>query len=209
MRQLIIIRKDLHMSSGKACAMAAHGSNAWFMYLIKSNSSRVMDYGIKKMRVYEPTRVDQRIVPYRHPDLYKWCKEAADNGERFFYIFEGHDNNGFPKPELVNKEDIKHHYKSIVRIDEDIYDDWINGIFTKTVCEAKNKNHLLKAVDKAKELGLEEGKDFFLIKDNCLTELEPEEVGADGIGRTLTCIGFRPLPDEVAHEISRKYQLYK
>ena len=62
---------------------------------------------------------------------------------------------------------------------------------------------------RTEELGLKEGKDFFLIKDNCLTELEPEEIGEDGIGRTLTCIGFRPLPDETAHAISRKYQLYK
>ena len=91
----------------------------------------------------------------------------------------------------------------------DIYDDWICGMFTKTVCEAKNRNQLLKAVTIAEELGLKEGTDFFLIKDNCLTELEPEEVGEDGIGRTLTCIGFRPLPDDVAHQISRKYQLYR
>ena len=87
--------------------------------------------------------------------------------------------------------------------------EWINGVFTKTVCEAKNKFQLMKAVTKAQELGLREGEDFFLIKDNCLTELEPEEVDENGVGRTLTCIGFRPLPDDIAHEISRKYQLYK
>lgn len=87
--------------------------------------------------------------------------------------------------------------------------DWINGSFIKTVCEAKNKNQLLKAITKAEELGFREGEDFFLIKDNCLTELEPEEVDEYGVGRTLTCIGFRPLPDDIAHEISMKYQLYK
>ena len=87
--------------------------------------------------------------------------------------------------------------------------EWIRGIFTKTVCEAKNKNQLMKAVKKAEEMGFREGDDFFLIKDNCLTELEPEEVDEDGIGRTLTCIGFRPLPDDMTHEISRKFQLYK
>lgn len=58
----------------------------------------------------------------------------------------------------------------------------------------------------AEELGLEEGKDFFLIRDRCLTELEPDE---DGIGWTLTAIGFKPLDDETAHKISKKYQLYK
>ena len=96
-----------------------------------------------------------------------------------------------------------------VVIREDIYDGWLKGIFTKTICEAKNRNQLMKAVSMAEDAGLVEGEDFFLIKDNCLTELEPEEIGEDGVGRTLTCMGFRPLPDEIAHDISRKYQLYK
>ena len=94
-------------------------------------------------------------------------------------------------------------YRITVDIPRDIVDQWLNGIFTKTVCEARNKAQLLKAVALAEEQGLVEGVDFFLIRDNCLTELEPEEDG-----RTLTCIGFRPLPDDVAHAISRKYHLY-
>lgn len=96
-----------------------------------------------------------------------------------------------------------------IKIDAETYDDWICGIFTKTICEARNRNQLLKAKKMAEEMGMKEGKDFFLIKDNCLTELEPEEVDKNGVGRTLTCIGFRPLPDDVAHEISRKFQLYR
>ena len=91
----------------------------------------------------------------------------------------------------------------------DVYNDWIKGIFTKTICEAKNYNQLMKAITIAQELGLQEGKDYFLIKDACLTELQPEEVDENGVGRTLTCIGFKPLPDEVAHQISKKFQLYK
>ncbi len=94
-------------------------------------------------------------------------------------------------------------------IEKEIYEEWICGIFTKTVCEAKNKSHLLKVVEKAKEMGMEEGKDFFLIFDACLTELKPEMVDENGVGRTLTCISFKPLPDEISKELSRKYQLYK
>lgn len=100
-------------------------------------------------------------------------------------------------------------YRIQIEMQSDIYEDWLCDIFTKTICEAKNRNQLMKAVTMAEELGLKEGTDFFLIKDNCLTELEPEEVGEDGIGSTLTCIGFRPLPDEIAHQITRKYQLYR
>ena len=90
-----------------------------------------------------------------------------------------------------------------------IYDEWFCGIFTKTICEAKNLKQLLKAKIIAEELGLQEGKDFFLILDACLTELKPEMIDADGVGRTLTCIGFRPLDDETAWKISKKFQLYK
>lgn len=74
----------------------------------------------------------------------------------------------------------------------------------KTICEAKNKNKLLKAKTMAEELGLIEDVDFGLIYDNCLTELTPEEEN----GTTLTGIWFGPLPDEVIHSISRKYHLY-
>lgn len=58
---------------------------------------------------------------------------------------------------------------------------------------------LLRAVEAAKELGMEEYKDYFLIYDACRTELEKES--PEG---TLTCIGFRPME---AEEI-KKYQLY-
>lgn len=98
-----------------------------------------------------------------------------------------------------------YYYECNFEIDNDLYENWINGAFTKVICEAKNKNQLLKAVKIAEELGLKEGVDFFLIKDNCLTELEPEEED----GRTLTVIGFRPLEDETAAAISKKFQLYK
>ena len=97
-----------------------------------------------------------------------------------------------------------YYYECVLTLDKDMFEQWIDGPFTKTVCQAKNKNQLMKAVTIAEELGLKEGEDFFLIKDNCLTELEPEEDG-----RTLTVIGFRPLDDETASAISKKFQLYK
>ena len=93
-------------------------------------------------------------------------------------------------------------------IEKGIYEEWIDGIFTKVVLQAKNKNQLLKAKTMAEEMGLIEGKDFFLIKDNCNTELEPEEIDEKGHGRCLTCIGFKPMDSEVIDKISKKYHLY-
>ena len=100
-------------------------------------------------------------------------------------------------------------YQIDLYINKEIYEQWFRGIFTKTICEAKNKTQLLKAKTIAEELGMKEGRDFFLIKDACNTELEPEEVDEYGCGRTLTCIGFIPLDDETAWKISKKFQLYR
>lgn len=66
----------------------------------------------------------------------------------------------------------------------------------------------MKAVKIAEELGLKEDKDFGIIKDLCNTELKPEETDEYGNGITVTCIGFKPLPDDIAHAISKKYHLY-
>lgn len=95
-------------------------------------------------------------------------------------------------------------YRVSFDIERNLYNQWICGEFTKCILEAKNKNQLLKAKKMAEKLGMKEGIDFFLIKDNCHTELEPEEDG-----RTLTCIGFRPIDSEIIDKIGKKYQLYK
>lgn len=96
-------------------------------------------------------------------------------------------------------------YNCTVVIPLEVYDGYVNASFVKTVCEARNKNHLLKAKTIADELGLVQDEDYGLIYDRCFTELNPEEDD----GTTLTGIWFKPLEDDVAHAISKKYQLYK
>lgn len=53
-------------------------------------------------------------------------------------------------------------------------------------------------------LQLKEGNDYGIIKDHCLTEIKPEEDD----GTTIVGVWFRPIPDEVSHLLSKKYQLY-
>lgn len=96
------------------------------------------------------------------------------------------------------------YYRCTIYIPKDEYDQYINDIYTKTVCEAKNKSHLLKVINIAAELGLKEGNDYGIIKDHCLTEIKPEEDD----GTTIVGVWFRPIPDEVSHVLSKKYQLY-
>ena len=144
MRRLFIIRKDLHLSSGKLAAMIAHCAEGYWIRLIENNIS-----------------------------------------------------NADGKPHVS------------FDLDKDIYDRYLCGRITKTVCEAKNLNKLLQARDMALALGLVENQDFGMINDACLTELTPEWIDENGEGRCTVGIWFKPLEDEVAHLISKKYQLYK
>lgn len=139
-KQIIIVRKDLHMSHGKMAAQVAHASMSFLSWFIRDN-------------------VDE----------------------------DGHIDAWF---------------------DKDILDYWLNGIFTKVVLQAKNKGQLEKAVALANGIGLVENFDYFLIRDNCLTELEPEEIDEYGVGRTLTCIGFRPMDSEVMDKVAKKFHTY-
>jgi len=111
--------------------------------------------------------------------------------------------------DIVKEENGDYHYEANLRIDKGLYEGWIGDIFTKIVVKAKNKNKLMKAIDYAKELGLEENKDYFLITDLCKTSLKPEFIDNNGDGRVIVGIGFKPMEIEKVEKISKHYQLYK
>ena len=104
MRQMIIARKDLNMSSGKLAAQVSHASMAFLSNMIRQGG--------------------------KHEVL------SLDTAET-------------------------DHYEFTIQMAPDIYEDWLCGIFTKTICAAKNRNQLMKAVAMAEELGLKEVRIFF------------------------------------------------
>ncbi|WP_097006518.1 aminoacyl-tRNA hydrolase [Lacrimispora amygdalina] len=150
-KQIIIARKDLHMSPGKIAAQVSHASMAFLTKQIRKQS-----------------------LPYR----------------------DKHSLALLPEEKTIM-------YKAIIELDKDLYEQWICGEYAKTVLQAKNKSKLLKAVELANNIGLKENEDFFLIYDNCHTELTPEENG-----KTLTCIGFKPMDSEIINQLGNKYHLY-
>ena len=207
MRQLIIARKDLQMSPGKLAAQVSHASMAFISSRIRADTYEVRRRIPFPSFIIDSVTGEKRPREYSHPDLKVFAIKAFNDGDDYFTCRRVDPAEPFGKYELCENEFLG--YVCGAMIDKDTYEQWFCGSFTKTICEAKNRNQLMKAADLAKVLGLQEGLDFFLIRDNCLTELEPEEIDENGVGRTLTCIGFRPLPDDLAHQISRKYQLYK
>ena len=67
----------------------------------------------------------------------------------------------------------------------------------------------MKAEEIAKELGLVENVDYGFIDDCCKTDLTPEFKDENGVGRCRVGIWFKPLDDEIAHIISKKFKLYR
>ena len=62
-----------------------------------------------------------------------------------------------------------------------------------------------KAFEQYKQMGYSDAFIFWCC-DACLTELTPEWVDENGEGRCTVGLWFKPLKDEVAHSISKKYQ---
>jgi len=153
----------------------------------------VLETGYRRLFI---VRKDLQMSPGKLASQIAHCAEAY-----WLHIIRSWEAGQIYRPRTAQMGD----YRFTGDLDGAIYENYVRGTITKTICEAKNKNHLLKAKEKAEEMGFTEGVDFGLIRDLCLTELTPE----DEDGRTTTGIWFKPLPDDVAHKISGKYQLYK
>lgn len=93
--------------------------------------------------------------------------------------------------------------KVMMEFPADMFDGWIEGVFTKVCLEAKNESQMQKTVDRLIDAGFAEGKDFFKIIDAGTTEFNGQP--------TWTCIGCRPLDanDERVKSVFKKLQLFK
>lgn len=197
-KQIVIVRKDLNMSHGKMAAQVSNASMAFLTHMIKNNTHKVENEDSIITYKDSAMTIPQR---YRRPDLDKIAEEGRQNGEFRIYIKPKDKSDRFSKFERCEPT---FKYYTYFNIDNNLYDNWLNGSFTKVTLQAKNKNNLLKAVTLAKELGMKENEDYFLIYDHCRTELTPEE----NDGTTLTCIGFKPMDSETIDKISKKYHMY-
>ena len=191
MRRLFIIRKDLHLTAGKLAAMVSHCAEAYWLNLLMR--SYVKDNEFDVLPVEIPGNPNYWTL-YRHPAVYEAAKAAHDRGDKTF---------------VYKSENSRPTIGITFEIPKDIWKDYVNDIFTKTICEAKNLNQLMKVVDVAKKLGLQENVDYGFIDDCCKTELTPEFTDENGNGRCRVGIWFKPLPDDMSKELSKKYQLYK
>jgi peptidyl-tRNA hydrolase len=193
MRRVFVIRKDLHLKPGKLAAMIGHCCEAYWTNLLKSyaKSGNLKDNEFETLPAKQ-NYSDGRTGPaiYKYEKLMKLSQEAFYSGKDTFTTL---------------RENPEKTIDITITLPKDIWNDYVNSIFTKTICECRNKNQLSKAETIAKEIGLIEGLDYGYINDKCLTDLTPEnEDGTCTVG-----IWFKPLEDEIAHKISKKFPLYR
>jgi hypothetical protein len=189
MRRVFVIRKDLDLKPGKLAAMVGHCAEAYWTNLMKL--SIVVDNEFMTLPAWENYgNGKEGPALYKHPDLYRLSKEAYDRGEKHFTTL---------------RENPRKSVTVTMEISKDIWEGYVNDIFTKTICECKNLNQLKTKVEPiAEELNLVPLVDWGYINDKCLTDLTPE----NDDGTTTIGAWFKPLPDEQAHLISKKFKLY-
>lgn len=196
-KQVVVVNKGLGMSAGKMSAQVSHSSMAFLTRMIKEHTTKRVEH------MHPVWQDDAQTIPqlYKRNDLNAWAEEARSRGEDCFYARPINPNDPYGQLELCDQN---YHYECNMTIDKDLYEQWIGGLFTKVILEAKNEAQMQKIVEKAKEAGMVEDVDFHCIRDACLTELTPDETGT-----RWTCIGFAPMDAERIDAVTEKLQLYK
>ena len=161
MRQLIIARKDLNMSAGKLAAQVSHASMAFISTMIRERARIVWRYETLPSVMTEFMTGEKTLRRFRRPDLSSFSEQAFKAGKESFTFRPVNPQEPLGELEMCENEIAS--YSCYLTIPKDVYEEWFCGIFTKTICEARNKNHLMKAITMTEELELREGKDFFLI----------------------------------------------
>ena len=144
MRQVIIARKDLQMSPGKLAAQVSHASMAFLTQMIREHAEPVMKYQTLPSYREDPNTSEKKLGPYKHGELTKPSIQAFEKGENVFTYRPTDSASSLSQFELSDNEIVA--YESRITIEKNIYELWLNGIFTKSVCEARNRTHLMRAV---------------------------------------------------------------
>lgn len=198
-KQIIVVNKELNMSKGKMAAQVSHASMAFLTRMIQANTRKIADGRRYAWQIDEKGRKTPQM--YKRGDLDTWAREARIRGEDYFYVRPVDPNDPYGELELCEP---RYHYETNMVVDNDIYEQWMGGVFTKVILSAKNENEMNKVVQKAIDAGMVEGVDFFCIRDACLTELTPDETGT-----RWTCIGFAPMDAEKIDAVTKKLQLFR
>lgn len=198
-KQVIVVNKELGMSVGKMSAQVSHASMAFLTRMLQRNTSKIAIHAHRAWRIdSNGNKIPQM---YKRNDLDTWAREARIRGEDVFYARPVDPTKPYGELELCEPD---YRYECNMDIDKEVYEQWMGGSFTKVILEAKNEDHMQKIVEKAREAGMIENVDFHCIRDNCLTELTPDETGT-----RWTCIGFAPMESEKIDAITKRLQLYK
>ncbi len=112
----------MSLRPGKLGAMVGHCAEGFWTNLLKRGIVKDLEFDVLPVSTSNDPDYWKK---YRAPDIYALAKAAHERGEKTFTV-----------PALG----AKHKYMISVEVDKDMWDKYVNGIFTKTICECKNLN---------------------------------------------------------------------
>ena len=85
-KQIIIVRKDLEMTSGKMSAQVSHASMAFLTAMLQQRVEKII---ATKFAAYYQKGDSAKDYEYEYlnDDLNRYAKEARENGKRSFYAY--------------------------------------------------------------------------------------------------------------------------
>lgn len=195
-KQVVVVNKEVNLTADKLIGECCDATTFFLIKMLQDNTAR------RIKNLYPALEADGGPQLYKRADLNKFAEEARQKGDKFFYAKPVDPAN--PYGELMLCDGPEYKYQCRMDIDSNLFEALVSGDISRVILEAENCEHMQKIVEKAKEAGMVEGVDMFLIRDACKTELTPDETGT-----RWTCIGFAPMKADKIDAVTGKLQLYK
>lgn len=190
--QIIIARKDLGMSDGDLAIQVSNASMAFLTSEMIQLGALTADF--KLAYTWKP---DGQPAKFSKPEVNKLAKYARDNNQRSFYYTIDENGHAVFSPRT-------YHYEVTLKYDVGFWHEWMEGSLAKILLQVNSRDELEELIKNATNIGFVEGEDFFPIMDPSIAETTPKE----GDESTLTCVGFRPMDDELIGVIRYRYNIW-
>ena len=199
MKQIILLATYLPVDNLTLTQYAILASNAWIMHKIQENSIKNVSYPYDKFPTYKSIPKfgkgyqENNIIPvqYLNNELHEMAEQAREQGREYFYTKKIEEQGyGTRYIEIFEKE-IEFQYDIGFSLSKEMFEQYIDKSLFPLVYQTTSGWELKDAVLTAIDLGLNYEEDWIDFWHN------DERIA----------VGFRPLADEVADEITEGLEL--
>ena len=198
MKQIILLNTGVSASKQTLAQFIALAGRAWITNEIRENSVQSTACGYERLPVYKTIPVwtnkgveRKKPICYRHNDLFDIAERAREQGRACFYV-KRIDKLGYGTQYTeVPEEEVKWQRDINFSLDQDTFEQYTDRTLTPTIYKVQGHFQMKE-----------------IMSERVLPDLLYEEDWIDfWYDGERIAVGFRPLADEVADEITKGLEL--